>query len=152
MLYILPNVVFNPQFQFWLLFISLDRFTNSPLCFAQAQSGTGKTGTFTIGVLQSIDIASANCQALIVAPTRELSAQTAFVVHSIGEYMNVKVHACVGGTVVREDIRILKSGVHVVVGTPGRIHDMMKRGFMKTDYLKLFILDEADEMLSRGFK
>jgi len=66
--------------------------------------------------------------------------------------MNIKVHACVGGTVVKEDIRILKQGVHVVVGTPGRIHDMMKRGFMKTDYLKLFILDEADEMLSRGFK
>jgi len=119
---------------------------------AQAQSGTGKTGTFTIGVLQSIDVASDHCQALIVAPTRELSAQTAFVVHSIGEYMKVKVHACVGGTVVKEDIRILKQGVHVVVGTPGRIHDMMKRGFMKTDYLKLFVLDEADEMLSRGFK
>lgn len=66
--------------------------------------------------------------------------------------MNIKVHACVGGTVVKEDIRILKHGVHVVVGTPGRIHDMMKRGFMKTDYLKLFVLDEADEMLSRGFK
>ena len=54
--------------------------------------------------------------------------------------------------VVKEDIRILKQGVHVVVGTPGRIHDMMKRGFMKTDYLKIFVLDEADEMLSRGFK
>ena len=79
-----------------------------PFLTSQAQSGTGKTGTFTIGVLQSIDTASMNCQALIVAPTRELSAQTAFVVHSIGEYMNVKVHACVGGTVVKEDIRILK--------------------------------------------
>ena len=56
------------------------------------------------------------------------------------------------GTVVKEDIRILKQGVHVVVGTPGRVHDMMKRGFMKTEYLKLFVLDEADEMLSRGFK
>lgn len=87
-----------------------------------------------------------------MAPTRELSAQTAFVVHSIGEYMKIKVHACVGGTVVKEDIRILKQGVHVVVGTPGRVHDMMKRGFMKTEYLKLFVLDEADEMLSRGFK
>jgi len=73
-------------------------------------------------------------------------------VHSIGEYMKIKVHACVGGTVVKEDIRILKQGVHVVVGTPGRVHDMMKRGFMKTEYLKLFVLDEADEMLSRGFK
>jgi len=67
--------------------------------------------------------------------------------------MGIKVHACVGGTVVKDDIRTLKQGgIHVVVGTPGRIHDMMKRGFMKTDYLKLFVLDEADEMLSRGFK
>src|SRR6056300_954901 len=78
--------------------------------------------------------------------------QIAYVIHTIGEFMQVKVHACVGGTLVKDDIRILKSGIHVVVGTPGRIHDMMKRGFMKTDYLKLFILDEADEMLSRGFK
>lgn len=70
----------------------------------------------------------------------------------IGEFLGIKVHACVGGTVVRDDIRILKSGIHVVVGTPGRVHDMMRRGFLKTDYLKLFILDEADEMLSRGFK
>jgi len=119
---------------------------------AQAQSGTGKTGAFTIGILQSIDISSEHTQALIVAPTRELSMQIAYVVHSIGEHANVKVHACVGGTVVREDIRILKSGIHIVVGTPGRVLDMMKRGFLKTDYLKLFTLDEADEMLSRGFQ
>jgi len=73
------------------------------------------------------------------------------VVQSIGEFMGVKVHACVGGTVVREDIQTLKKGVHVVVGTPGRVQDMMKKGFLKADYLRVFILDEADEMLSRGF-
>jgi translation initiation factor 4A len=78
--------------------------------------------------------------------------QIAFVVHSIGEFLGLRVHACVGGTVVREDIGKLRQGQHVVVGTPGRVHDMMRRGFLKTDYLKLFILDEADEMLSRGFK
>jgi translation initiation factor 4A len=90
---------------------------------------------------------------LIVAPTRELSLQIAFVVHSIGEYMGVKVHACVGGTSVKDDINLLKKGcVHIVVGTPGRIHDMMKKNFFKTDYLRLFVMDEADEMLSRGFK
>ena len=66
--------------------------------------------------------------------------------------MGVKVHACVGGTVVREDIKTLKNGVHVVVGTPGRVFDMMKKGFLKADYLRVFVLDEADEMLSRGFK
>jgi translation initiation factor 4A len=62
------------------------------------------------------------------------------------------VHACVGGTVVRDEIRILKQGVHVVVGTPGRVLDMMKKGFLKADHLRVFCLDEADEMLSRGFK
>jgi len=66
--------------------------------------------------------------------------------------MNIKVHACVGGTSVREDITLLKNGVQIVVGTPGRIHEMMKRNFFKTDYLRLFVMDEADEMLSRGFK
>lgn len=75
---------------------------------AQAQSGTGKTGTFTIGILQSIDPKIEHCQALVVAPTRELSMQIAYVVHSIGEFSGVKVHACVGGTVVRDDIKILK--------------------------------------------
>jgi len=73
-------------------------------------------------------------------------------VHSIGEFGNVKVHACVGGTSVREDIRALKSGVHVVVGTPGRVHDMMKKGIIKPDYLKIFCMDEADELLSHGFQ
>jgi len=114
---------------------------------AQAQSGTGKTGTFTIGILQSIDPSSQHTQALIVSPTRELSMQIAYVVHSIGEFMGVKVHACVGGTKVGDDIRALKHGAQVVVGTPGRVHDMMRRGFLKSDYLKLFTLDEADEML-----
>lgn len=67
--------------------------------------------------------------------------------------MGVKVHACVGGTSVRDDINTLKKGsVHIVVGTPGRIQDMMKKNFFKTDYLRIFVMDEADEMLSRGFK
>ena len=70
----------------------------------------------------------------------------------VGEYTEVRVHACCGGTAVRDDIKKLKGGVHVVVGTPGRVKEMMKKGYLKTDYLKLFILDEADEMLSRGFK
>ncbi len=96
---------------------------------------------------------SEHCQALIVAPTRELSLQISYVVQSMGEYIGVKVQACVGGILAKDDIKQLKSGgTHVVVGTPGRIHDMMKRGFLKTEYLKIFVLDEADEMLSRGFK
>jgi superfamily II DNA/RNA helicase len=79
--------------------------------------------------------------------------QTSYVVHSIGEYSKVKVHACIGGTSVRDDIRALQqAGNQVVVGTPGRVHDMMKKGFLKTEYLKILVLDEADEMLSKGFK
>jgi translation initiation factor 4A len=79
--------------------------------------------------------------------------QTAYLVHSIGEYQDVKVHACVGGIVVKEDIRILKQGgIQVVVGTPGRIQDMMKRGFLKTEFLKIIVLDDAEELCSRGFK
>lgn len=71
---------------------------------------------------------------------------------ALGDYLGVKVHACVGGTSVREDQRILSAGVHVVVGTPGRVFDMLRRQSLRSDYIKMFVLDEADEMLSRGFK
>ena len=71
---------------------------------------------------------------------------------ALGDYLQVKCHACVGGTSVREDQRILQSGVHVVVGTPGRVYDMLRRRALRPDYIKIFSLDEADEMLSRGFK
>ena len=71
---------------------------------------------------------------------------------ALGDYLGVKVHACVGGTSVREDQRILLAGVHVVVGTPGRVFDMLRRQSLRSDSIKMFVLDEADEMLSRGFK
>jgi translation initiation factor 4A len=74
------------------------------------------------------------------------------VVSAIGDYMKVKVHACVGGTAVREDLTILKEGVHIVVGTPGRVYDMIQRGALRLNKLKIFVLDEADQMLDRGFK
>lgn len=119
---------------------------------AQAQSGTGKTATFTISILQKIDVSLKETQALILAPTRELAQQIVKVIIAIGDYMTVQVHACVGGTAVRDDIRTLQQGVHVVVGTPGRVGDMINRRALRTDEVKLFVLDEADEMLSRGFK
>ena len=84
---------------------------------------------------------------MIVAPTRELSIKIANVVQSIGEYQGVKIHTCIGGTSVREDIKLLKAGQHVIVGTPGRIHDMMKKKFFVTDHLKVFVMDEADKLL-----
>ncbi|KAJ3157374.1 translation initiation factor eIF4A [Geranomyces variabilis] len=118
---------------------------------AQAQSGTGKTATFSISILQSLDMSKRECQALILAPTRELAQQIQKVLIALGEYMNIECHACIGGTNVREDMRKLEAGVHVVVGTPGRVFDMINRGALKTDSMKMFVLDEADEMLSRGF-
>ena len=127
-------------------------FTKGLDVIQQAQSGTGKTATFCAGVLQQLDYEKEECQALVLAPTRELAQQIEKVMRALGDYLNVKCHACVGGTSVREDQRILQSGVHVVVGTPGRVYDMLRRRALKPDYIKIFSLDEADEMLSRGFK
>ncbi|PRQ51435.1 putative RNA helicase [Rosa chinensis] len=118
----------------------------------QAQSGTGKTATFCSGILQNIDYDLVQCQALALVPTRELARQIEKVMRALGDYLGVKVHACVGGTSVREDQRILQAGVHVVIGTPGRVLDMLKRQYLRSDCIKMFVLDEADEMLSLGFK
>ncbi|KAG0370767.1 translation initiation factor eIF4A [Gamsiella multidivaricata] len=119
---------------------------------AQAQSGTGKTATFSISVLQQLDMTNPQCQALILAPTRELAQQSQKVALALGDFMKVQCHACIGGTNVRDDMALLTKGCHVVVGTPGRVFDMINRGALKTDSIKMFVLDEADEMLSRGFK
>ena len=119
---------------------------------AQAQSGTGKTATFAIGTLGKLDLNLRECQSLILAPTRELAQQIQKVVIALGDYMNIAVHACVGGTAVRDDIRTLQGGVHIVVGTPGRVYDMINRRALRLDNIRQFFLDEADEMLSRGFK
>jgi len=118
----------------------------------QAQSGTGKTATFVIGALQRIDYNHKACQALILAPTRELAQQIHKVVLALGDYLKVKCHACIGGTSVRDDIDRLRDGQHVVVGTPGRVYDMISKRHLRIDDLLTFVLDEADEMLSRGFK
>jgi translation initiation factor 4A len=90
-------------------------------------------------------------QVLVLAPTRELAQQIAIVYKFLGEYLNVKVQYFIGGTQVKNDIKNLESGVHVVVGTPGRVLDMLKKNILKLNYLKAFVLDEADEMLSKGF-
>jgi len=121
-------------------------------CIAQAQSGTGKTATFSISALQIIDPALKQTQALILAPTRELALQIHKVAVALGDYLNISCHACVGGTNIREDISRLSAGAQVVVGTPGRVLDMINRGALKTSSILVFVLDEADEMLSRGFK
>jgi len=119
---------------------------------AQAQSGTGKTATFAVGTLAKLDPTINHCQSLILAPTRELANQIEKVVIALGDYMNIKVHACVGGTAVRDDIRTLSAGVHIVVGTPGRVGDMINRRALCLDNIQQLFLDEADEMFSRGFR
>ncbi|KAK9191286.1 hypothetical protein WN943_019898 [Citrus x changshan-huyou] len=119
---------------------------------AQAQSGTGKTSMIALTVCQTVDTSSREVQALILSPTRELATQTEKVILAIGDFINIQAHACVGGKSVGEDIRKLEHGVHVVSGTPGRVCDMIKRKTLRTRAIKLLVLDESDEMLSRGFK
>ena len=118
----------------------------------QAQAGTGKTATFSIGVLQSIDTSTLETQALVLSPTRELAIQTQKVLLALGDYMSIQVHSCIGGKSVPEDIKKLEKGVHVVSGTPGRVFDMIRRRTLRTRNIKMLVLDEADEMLSQGFK
>ena len=119
----------------------------------QAQSGTGKTGAFTIGALQILEPELKELQVVILAPTHELAAQTDNVVKNISHYMDVTSLLLVGGTSVEKNKSdIKKNKPQIVVGTPGRVHDMLRRKYLKMEHLKLIILDEADEMLGRGFK
>lgn len=118
---------------------------------AQAQSGTGKTGTFSISTMARVDPERKVPQVLALTPTRELALQVHSVYSSISTYLDIKVHCLIGGTSRREDENILRDGVHVIIGTPGRVYDMIRSGHFKTTDLKVFVLDEADEMLSRGF-
>jgi translation initiation factor 4A len=121
---------------------------------AQARSGTGKTGSFTIGALQRIDISMKTTQVLLLAPTHELVKQISTVVSSIGNAMEgLLVKTLVGGTSVMDDSNELRNNCpHVIVGTPGRVYDMIRRKNIRMNTIKLFVLDEADEMLSKGFK
>lgn len=119
---------------------------------AQAQSGTGKTATLAIASLQVLDTQLRDTQVLILSPTRELALQIQKVILGLGDFMNVQCHACYGGTNVGEDIKKLDYGQHIVSGTPGRVFDMIKRRNLRTRTIKSLILDEADEMLDKGFK
>ena len=119
---------------------------------AQAQSGTGKTGTFSVGLLAQLDTSRAVTQALVLSPTRELAAQTRDTVLGVGGPLGATVHVCVGGTSVAEDVAALRKGVHVVVGTPGRVLHMLGVGALSPTHLRTVVLDEADQLLDVGFK
>jgi translation initiation factor 4A len=114
---------------------------------AQSQSGTGKTGAFTIGILNNIDEKVSATQAMILSPTRELAEQIFSVIKSIGQFTRYKFRLCVGGTVAEK-----MDSCQILIGTPGRILDMLNHGKILLKSLKIFTLDEADEMLSKGFK
>jgi translation initiation factor 4A len=120
---------------------------------AQAQSGTGKTGAFVIGSLQRLNKKLKKVQIIILSPTRELSRQTYNVVKTISHFMNITVQLLIGGTSTDTDKELLsKDCPHMVIGCPGRIYDMIRRRHLLTEHVKLLVLDEADEMLSAGFK
>ena len=121
---------------------------------AQAQSGTGKTGAVVIGALSQLDVSSKTTQIVVLAPTHELVTQIHTVFSSLSEFMEgVVIRKMVGGTAVIDDIQDLRNNVpHVVVGCTGRVFDMIKRRALSTRDIKICILDEADEMLSIGFK
>jgi len=118
---------------------------------AQAASGTGKTSAFTLILLNMVDNTKRETQALVINPTRELALQTQTLCTAVGAEMGVSAHACVGGKSLAEDIRRLDAGCNIVSGTPGRVYDMIRRKHLRTSGLRLLVLDEADEMLGKGF-
>jgi translation initiation factor 4A len=120
---------------------------------AQAQSGTGKTGAFTVSAIQRIDETVNEIQGLILAPTRELAIQIHSVTSTMGTFVeNLSCSLLIGGRSIDQDVKELEKGPQIVVGTPGRVHDLIRRRKINTKTIKLIVLDEADEMLSSGFK
>lgn len=119
---------------------------------AQAQSGTGKTATFLISAINKIDLNIDKPQVIVVCPNRELAQQIYFNYQGLNTFYKSKGTLVMGGTLVEDNFKELDKGAQFIIGTPGRIYDMMKRYVLRTDCLKCFIMDEADEMLSRGFK
>ena len=121
---------------------------------AQAQSGMGKTASFSISTLQIIDVESATTQAVLISPTHELAKQTCNVVTHLGSMMQgLRIKTLIGGTSIHDDYNdIQKNPPHIIVGCAGRIHDMFRRRYLTGDDIRIMVLDEADEMLSQGFK
>ena len=119
---------------------------------AQARSGTGKTATFCIGAMSRINPADKRVQVLVLVHTRELAQQIRSVATSLGEHAGITAYAATGGQPLRDDIRAIEKGVHIMIGTPGRIYDLMTRRALNRDTIKVLVLDEADQMLEDRFK
>ncbi|NJK39513.1 MAG: DEAD/DEAH box helicase [Oscillatoriales cyanobacterium RM2_1_1] len=117
----------------------------------QAQTGTGKTAAFSLPILEQVDVTAPGVQALILTPTRELALQVKDAIRKMAYERAIHVLTVYGGQAIDRQIQQLRRGVQLVVGTPGRVLDLLNRGDLKLDNLKWFVLDEADEMLSMGF-
>jgi ATP-dependent RNA helicase DeaD len=119
---------------------------------AQAQTGTGKTLAFGIPLLQAMDASDRHVQGLVIAPTRELVLQIYENLKDVSRGSNIAIDTIYGGMPITRQIDSLKRGVHIIVGTPGRLNDLLRRGALKLDRLKVLVLDEADIMLDMGFR
>ncbi|HVU12272.1 MAG TPA: DEAD/DEAH box helicase [Phototrophicaceae bacterium] len=117
----------------------------------QAQTGTGKTAAFAFPLLEKIDFSQRSVQGLILAPTRELASQVAEAIFQYGKHLGVRVLAIYGGSSYARQIGKLENGVHIVVGTPGRVIDLIDKGALDLSGVRYLVLDEADEMLKMGF-
>ena len=118
----------------------------------QANTGSGKTAVFGLGILAKLDVSLLVCQALVLCPTRELAEQVCVEIRRLARFTNnIKVLALAGGTEERHKIKSLKQGAHIIVGTPGRIKKLLDKGDLKVDALKVLVFDEADRLLEMGF-
>lgn len=119
---------------------------------ARAKNGTGKSGAYLIPLLERIDLKKDHIQAIVMVPTRELALQVSQISIQLSKHLGgVKVMATTGGTNLRDDIMRLDETVHVVIATPGRILDLMKKGVAKMDKAQMMVMDEADKLLSQDF-
>ena len=118
---------------------------------ARAKNGTGKTGAYTIPIVERIDPNKNAIQAVILVPTRELALQTSAICMELSKHIQLRVMVTTGGTPLREDISRLQEIVHIVIATPGRLLDLVKKDIAKVDACRVIVLDEADKLLSQDF-
>lgn len=118
---------------------------------ARAKNGTGKTGAYTIPVLQQIDVTQNDIQALIIVPTRELALQTSQICIELSKHLKARVMVTTGGTNLKDDILRIMENVHLIIATPGRILDLMQKKVAKVDKCRMLVMDEADKLLSQDF-
>ena len=119
----------------------------------QSESGSGKTTSIIITAINQIDYSSEiHCQIIILTPNRESALNNNIIIKDIGQFIGVKSYACIGGEPIRNDLEILKQGVHIIIGTPGRIMDLLTRNIINKDKIRMLIIDEADTILNNGYK